>query len=136
LQSGPKHLLHAAIAVALLSLGCGNASANESFGSEFSHFVAGGVMAGAATAIADHYGVEQRGWVGFWTSVGLSFVSEGLQVAANGSSQAKGSALDFGSNMLGAALGAWVTDQYILSPVVARDASGHYTVGVAMRLPF
>lgn len=123
------------MAAAVLWLGCGNAIANDSLGSEFSHFVAGGVIAGTVTAIADHYGVEQRGWVGFWTSVGLSFISEGLQVAANGSSQAKGSALDFGSNLLGAALGAWVTDRYILQPVVTRDAAGHQFFGMVLKLP-
>jgi hypothetical protein len=123
----------AAVALALWS-GCG--WANDSFGSEFSHVVAGAAMASAVTVIADHYGAENRGWIGFWTTVSFSFVAEGLQVASNGSSQLRGSALDFGSNMLGAALGAWVTDRYLLAPVVARDADGHRVVGVAFQMSF
>jgi hypothetical protein len=126
----------AAVAALGMTLGCGPCEANDSFGSEFSHVVAGTAIASVATVVADHYGVEQRAWVGFWTSVGLGFVSEGIQVASNGSSQLRRAALDFGSNLLGAAFGAWVTDRYLLQPVVSKDVAGHYSIGLAMRLPF
>ena len=59
-----------------------------------------------------------------------------VQVIANGSSQLRGSSLDFASNLIGAALGAWVTDRYILAPVVVRDAAGHARVGVALKMDF
>ena len=117
-------------------LACGLCRANDSFNSEISHMAAGAAFASAATVIADHYGVEERGWVGFWTSVGIGFVSEGIQVIANGSSQVRGSALDFGSNLIGAAIGAWVTDKYVLRPVIAKDSPGHYTVGVVFGMAF
>lgn len=127
---------HAATAALALSLWSGSSHANESFGSEFSHLVAGAAIASAATVVADHYGVEQRAWVGFGTSVGISFVLEAVQIAANGSSQVGPSALDFGANLVGAAFGAWVTDRFVLQPVVSKDASGHVRAGVAMKLPF
>ncbi len=130
-----KHSIVALSAVVLTGWsGC--SWANESFGSEFSHFAAGAGIAAAGTAIADHYNVENRAWVGFGTSVAVSFVLEAVQIAANGSSQVGPSALDFTSNLLGAALGAWVTDRYLLMPVVSRDAQGHRVVGVAMRWSF
>ncbi|MCO5123311.1 MAG: hypothetical protein M9915_06175 [Rhizobacter sp.] len=114
------------------------ACANESTASEVSHLISGALIASAATALADHYDyrVEDRGWVGFWTSVGISFVSESVQVLTSGSSQVHGSALDFGYNLVGAAIGAYVTDRYILQPVVTRDAAGNRTVGVAMQMQF
>jgi uncharacterized protein YfiM (DUF2279 family) len=127
---------HAAAAALALALNAGVARANESFASEFSHFVAGGVVAGTVTAIADHYEVPDRAWVGFGVTVGISFVAEAVQVISVGSSQVGPSALDFFSNMAGAAIGAWVTDQYILQPVVTRDAAGHTTVGVVFRKSF
>lgn len=111
--------------------------ANDSVGSEVSHVFAGMAVAGGVTAAADYFGAgENRGWIGFGTSVGLSFIAETAQVISNGSSQIKGSSLDFASNLVGAAFGAWVTDKYILSPVVARDASGHQRIGIAMQMPF
>ncbi|MEO7851941.1 MAG: hypothetical protein ABIR94_06750 [Rubrivivax sp.] len=121
---------------AALFLACSLCRANDSFNSEFSHFAGGAITASAATAVADHYGVQQRAWVGFWTSTGISLVLEGVQVIANGSSQIKGAALDFGSNLIGAAIGAWVTDRYLLQPVIAKDSQGHYTVGVAFGMAF
>jgi hypothetical protein len=94
-------------------------------------------VASAATAIADHYGAEEnRGWIGFGTAVGLSFVAEAAQVVSNGSSQLKGSSLDFASALVGAAIGAWVTDRYLLAPVVARDGEGYRIVGIVMRMPY
>lgn len=120
----------------VLFLGCGAACANDSVGSEVSHVISGAVIASAATAVASHFEVENRGWVGFWTSVGISFVEEAVQVAANGSSQVRGSALDFGSNLVGAAFGAWVTDRYLLQPVVRHDTAGHTSVGVALHMKF
>lgn len=130
-------LLKALLAL-LLGSGIGAARANDSSGSEISHLVSGALVASAATALADHfdYRVEDRGWVGFWTSVGISFVSETVQVIQSGSSQVHGSALDFGFNLVGAALGAWVTDCCILQPVVTRDTLGHRTVGIAMQVQF
>jgi len=118
-------------------LACAGASANDSFGSEISHVFAGMAIASGATVIADHYGAgTNRGWIGFGTSVGLGFIAEALQVASNGSSQIRGSSLDFASNLVGAAIGAWVTDQYLLAPVVATDAAGHRHVGLALQLRF
>jgi hypothetical protein len=119
-----------------LGLGADACRANESFGSEFSHFLAGAAIAFGATAGADHYGVENRAWFGFGTSVGLSCVMEAVQIVANGSSQVGPSALDFGCNLVGAALGAWVTDRLILAPAVSTDSHGHRAMSLTLRMPF
>ena len=131
-----KHSI-VALTTVVLTLWSGHGWANESFNSEFSHFAAGVGIAAAATAIADHYGAgENRAWIGFGTSVAISAVLEGVQIAANGSSQVGPSALDFASNLLGAALGAWVTDRFVLMPVVSKDAEGRRVVGVTARWSF
>lgn len=120
-----------------VGLGVGPCHANDSFASEYSHALAGMAIAAGATVAADYFGAgENRGWIGFGTSVGISFVEEAAQVIANGSSQVSGSALDFASNLVGAAFGAWVTDKYILSPVVTKDAHGRQRVGVALKMSF
>ena len=119
-----------------LAMCCVAARANDSAGSELSHVVAGAAIASAGTVVADHFGIERRGWVGFSVSVGVSLVEEVPQVISNGRSQLHGSALDFGCNMIGAAIGAWVTDRYVLQPVVSHDASGHRVIGVALQKPF
>jgi hypothetical protein len=111
--------------------------ANESFGSEFSHVIGGMAIASAATLVADRCGAaENRGWAGFATSVAFSFVNEAVQVAANGSSQVRGSSIDFAANVVGAAFGAWVTDRYVLAPVVVHDAAGQRHLGVAFQMRY
>ena len=134
-DASPMHRLPILLILPLVMFGV-PARGNDSAGSELSHVVAGAGIASAATAAANHLDVEQRGWVGFWVSVGVSLVEEVPQVISNGSSQLRGSALDFGSNLIGAAFGAWVTDRYILQPVVSHDALGHRAIGVALQMPF
>lgn len=112
--------------------------ANDSAGSEISHVVSGGLIAGAVTKFADDRGWEDRRWVGFATSVGISLVMEGVQVLTSDDrgKQFRSSAMDFTANLIGAAVGAWVTDKYLLTPVVGRDAQGHRKVGVALNMAF
>lgn len=129
--------MHIALIGAGLAVAAGPCRANDSFASEISHVFAGMAIAAGATAAADYFGAgADRGWIGFGTSVGISFVEEAAQIIANGSSQVRGSSLDFASNLVGAAIGAWVTDKYILSPVVTKDAYGRQRIGVALQMSF
>jgi hypothetical protein len=133
--NGPRIVLAGmAMAGLVISADC---RANDSTASEISHVFAGMAIAGGATAAADYFGAGQnRGWIGFGVSVGVSFIEESAQVISNGSSQIRGSSLDFASNLVGAAIGAWVTDKYFLAPVVTKDATGHQRIGIAMRMSF
>jgi hypothetical protein len=124
-----------ALAFGALAFGIAPAWAYDGFTSEASHAVAGAAMAAAGTAIADHWGVEHRAWVGFGASSLLGLFSETLQVASNHQSSLRSAGLDVGSNMLGAAIGAWGTDRYLLKPAVTRDA-GHTTMGFALQGTF
>lgn len=113
------------------------AHANDSFGSEVSHVFGGMAIASAATLVADRCGAgENRGWAGFGAAVAFSFANEAVQVAANGSSQVRGSSLDFAANLAGAAFGAWVTDRYLLAPVVVNDGAGQRHLGVAFQMRY
>jgi hypothetical protein len=129
-------VLASALLAVVFGLCATSSRANESFGSEFSHFVTGAAIASGTTLVADHFEAENPAWIGFGVSVGFSFVLEAVQIAANGSSQVGASALDFGSNLLGAALGAWLTDRFILTPAVSTDTQGHRTLSLNMRMSF
>lgn len=107
---------------AMLSLLTASAGANDSFNSELSHFAGGAAMGAGFTAIADHYGYrEHRGWIGFGVSTGIGIAGELIERATG-----KGdfSALDAGANALGAAVGAYGTDRWLLAPVVLPEQ--HY----------
>lgn len=102
--------------------------ANDSFNSELSHFIGGAAMGAGFTAVADHYGYrEQRGWIGFGISTGIGVLGE------LASSNGEFSALDAGANALGAALGAYGTDRWLLAPVLLPER--HYA-GLMSRYRF
>ena len=117
----------AILATLLLS----NAQADNSFGSEFSHFVGGAVMAGGITAVVDSYYPEykaDRGMIGFGISSVAIAAEQTIEYALRGN--ARGQLLDIISHVAGSALGAWVTDKYILSPVVQNSASEGKYIGL------
>lgn len=111
--------------------------ANTSVSSEMSHFVGGAVMAGGITAVVDSYYPdykENRGMIGFWISSAAVIAEQGVEYALHG--DAKGQALDAISHMAGSALGAFVTDQYILSPVIKDSSTTGNYVGLTLQRSF
>jgi uncharacterized protein YfiM (DUF2279 family) len=125
-----------AVAMWMLSSVAGSCAAYDGFTSEFSHAVAGAAMAAAGTAIAHHWEVEHRGWVGFGVSSAIGLVAEAIQVASSTHPNMRSAWLDAGSNMLGAAFGAWVTDRYLVMPVVTKDSAGRSKVRIVVQAPF
>lgn len=93
--------------------------ATTSFNSEISHFGGGVVMAGAITAIASHYYPEDRARIGFYTSSAVFALSETVASIVDGN--AAGNLLDVAAHVAGSALGATITDQYLLTPVIRND---------------
>ncbi len=114
------------LGVLVLAIGAGfagQASANDHINSEAGHAVFGGVVAGAVTwGVSDRW-PEHRALVGFAASATLGLLGEAA--SKNGFS-----ALDAGSHALGAAIGALVTDQYLLAPVIKREAGHTSYIGV------
>lgn len=111
--------------------------ANDSFASESSHFVGGAVMAGGITAVVDHYYPEyrsERGMIGFEVSSVAIIAEQSLEYAMNG--DARGQLLDAVSHIAGSALGVYVTDQYLLSPVIQNSQSEGKYVGLALHHSF
>ncbi len=124
-MEGGMRTIHLYVVFGLLSA---SAQANDSFNSELSHFIGGAAMGAGFTAIADHYGYrEQRGWIGFGVSTGIGVVGE--LASRNG----EFSALDAGANALGAVIGAFATEHWILAPVVLPEQ--HYA-GLMTRYRF
>lgn len=110
---------------------------NDSFNSEISHVIGGTVIAGGITAAIDRYYPEyreDRGWIGFGlSSVGM-IAFESVTVALRG--DLSGQLLDVASHVTGSALGAFVTDQYLLSPVIQDSASEGKYIGLTLQHTF
>ena len=111
-------------------------SATESFNSEISHAAGGALLAGGITAIADYYPEykENRGMVGFGVSTAAGVIDFVIETAVDGN--AKGQLLDLASHTLGSAFGAWLTDEYILSPIVTESKTEGKYLGLAMNYSF
>lgn len=106
------------------------ARADNSFNSEASHVVGTALIAGAVTAVANEFSPENRFLIGFGTTVAGGILYE---VAVD----KRISLLDVGADILGAAIGAYVTDGYILRPVVQHDTGTNETkVGLFSRMRF
>lgn len=94
-------------------------------------------MAGGITAVVDRYYPEyrsDRGMIGFGVSSIAIVAEQGIELALHGN--ARGQLLDAASHIAGSALGAYVTDQYILSPVVQNSASEGKYIGLNLQHTF
>jgi glycerol uptake facilitator-like aquaporin len=107
-----------------------NAYATDSVESEAAHFVFGAVLAGGITAVVDNYFPEHRenrGWIGFGISSVGAVLESAYEYNING--HGRNQAIDALSHIAGSALGAYVTDEYILAPVIKNSASEGRYVG-------
>jgi len=103
--------------------------------SETSHAIGGALIAGGVTGlIADKYWPEHRVLIGFAVSSSVVLIGEGFQVVDG--ARVSSSLLDVGSHMIGAIIGAVITDRYFLAPVVERNPAGNARVGIMMRQIF
>jgi hypothetical protein len=89
------------------------------------------LLAGGITYLADEYSSvpEYRGWIGFGLSSALGVIGELL-------SGSNSSGLDMASHAVGSAIGAFVTDKWILQPVVKRENAVSSCYGVELNLGF
>lgn len=118
-------------------LGFNTVGANDSLNSEMSHVIGGAVMAGGITAVVDSYYPEykaDRGMIGFGISSAAIVVEQSIEFAFNGN--AKGQLLDIASHIAGSAFGAFVTDQYILAPVMKNSQGEGKYVGLTLQHSF
>lgn len=121
-------IFRALIASALMMT---NAEASDNFYSEASHFIGGAVMAGGVTTIVAQYYPEyqkDRGMIGFGVSSVFIVLDQGLEAALYGDT--KGQMLDAVSHIAGSALGAYITDEYFLSPIIIHSADQKRVAGL------
>ena len=78
-------------------------------------------MAGFVTKIIEDS--PNRVWIGVSSSATLSFLAESRQVFSK-DAKVSSSLLDFGSHAVGSMLGAWLTDRYLLTPILTPSYSG------------
>ncbi|MDD5405498.1 MAG: hypothetical protein PHE73_00995 [Sulfurovaceae bacterium] len=109
----------------LLLFNISNASSDINANSELSHFAGGIMTAGILTYGVDKFYPkysENRAEIGFWTSSIIIVVESAIEYAndGNGTNQA----IDAASHIIGSAIGAYVTNKYILTPVVRKTADG------------
>jgi hypothetical protein len=127
----------AAAAACAVGLMAGSTSwAYDGFSSESAHLVGCAVLAGAVTELASDLLPEQRALVGFGVGAGLSLLGEMVPLAAGKTAGVQSALLDMGCELLAAALGAVVTEEYLLKPVVAVRPSGQVTVGAVFNASF
>ena len=110
--------------------------ANNSVASEVSHVAGGALLAGGVTAIADQFPEYKpnRAMLGFGVSTVIGVIDFAVESVVNGDTS--GQLLDLASHTLGSALGAWVTDEYILSPVITNSKTEGKYAGLTMNYSF
>jgi hypothetical protein len=111
---------------------CGQASAYNGWTSELSHVAGATLVSGGITYWADKYSAykEQRAWIGFGVS-SLFFTAAELYDGNTYDNR-----LDIASDIVGSAIGAFVTDKWILKPVVKRESAGSAYIGLETRFTF
>lgn len=98
----------------------GPSHAYDGASSELSHVGTGALLAGVVTR---HFQAsEQRAWMGFAVSTAAIVLAEYPNYAKPG--RLHGAQLDVASHVVGAALGAWLTDRYVLTPFVSPGHVG------------
>lgn len=107
-------------AIALALALAGQVQANDGFSSEGSHAAGGALLAGLITRTFDES--EHRALIGFGISTALVVVVEGSQLGTG--ARRRSQLLDISYHTFGSAVGSWVTDRFILSPVVAPGSVG------------
>jgi hypothetical protein len=90
--------------------------ASDGLSSELSHAAGGALLSGAITRFFETS--EHRAWIGFAASASGILLAERPGLTSSDPSKVKSSRLDVTYHIVGAALGAWVTDRYILLPIV------------------
>lgn len=110
--------------------------ATETLSSEGSHFLGAAVLGAGATAVVDQFDEyrQDRKVIGFGISAVYGLVDQTIQYIEYGN--AGGQLLDLGAHLLGSAVGVWLTDKYILEPVVTESKSEGKYVGLAMNYSF
>lgn len=112
-------------------------NASDGFNSEASHFAGGAVIAGGVTAIVDNYYPEyksDREMIGFGVSSIYIIAEQSIEYAVNGN--AKSQLMDAAAHILGSALGAYITDKYILLPVIKDSSTDGKYVGLNVQHRF
>jgi hypothetical protein len=111
--------------------------ASNGFNSEASHFVGGAAIAGGTTAIVDSYYPEYRDnrrMIGFGVSSVYIIIEQSFEYAENGKASAQ--LLDTAFHIAGSALGSFITDKYILLPIIKDSEKEGRTVGLAVQHNF
>ncbi|MFT6927426.1 MAG: hypothetical protein ACJAZP_003060 [Psychromonas sp.] len=97
------------------------AQGNSSFNSEIGHFAGGAVSAGITVVIVDRYVPEQNSaWVEFAINSAVYSLIEYRQYQLGDNSASDAGCL---ITYVGAAIGAYSTGKYIVSPTVALEAN-------------
>jgi hypothetical protein len=128
---GLKNLIKTAVMALGLLLSV-QASAYNGFSSEGAHFAGAAVTAGTATYLFDAHTAyhDQRAWLGCGASALFFTASELID------GNTYGNRLDIAADLLGAAVGAFGTDKWLLQPVVAKQLDNSMYLGMESQLKF
>lgn len=110
-----------------------NVYAATGFNSEAAHFAFGASLAGGISAAVDSYYPEHRehrAMIGFGISSVGAVLESAYEYSANGNG--RNQAIDALSHIAGSALGAYVTDKFILAPVIQNSATDGRYIGLSL----
>ncbi len=103
--------------------------------SEISHTIGGALLAGTISWASDRYLPEyDRAWMGFGVSCVIGIASQYYEYN-QGSNTADEAAVDAVTHVLGSAIGAYVSDRYLLRPVLKKVVARHYYMGIELDIP-
>ncbi|MCG9695555.1 hypothetical protein [Shewanella sp. Isolate11] len=123
------------LSLVLLSGLCSPVMADNGVYSETSHAIGGALIAGTVTWGTDKFFPEQdRFWMGFGVSSAFGVLIQYHEYDKS-TNTAEEALLDAGAHVIGAAIGAYLTDSYILTPVVKPEVGGSY-VGLDVNFRF
>ncbi|KFZ38013.1 hypothetical protein HR45_05740 [Shewanella mangrovi] len=112
------------------------ANGNNSVNSELGHFSGGLLTSGMVTAISSYYWPQQnRVASGFWLPTSISTLEE-FREFSTGDNTAGQALLDASCFALGAWLGSYGTDRYLLAPAVHPDGDHGRYVGLQFNMRF
>jgi hypothetical protein len=102
---------------------------------ESAHVLGGAIIAGATTAVADKFWPEHRALIGFSVSFAVGIIGESFDRFKH-DEQYPHIFEDIVFNTAGAAIGALITDKFILSPVIVREKAENPYYGLALWYSF
>ncbi len=132
----PRSALLTALLLHVLFSAQANAKGSSSLNSELSHVAGGGAFTVGISLLTEKYWPEQNStWVGFTVSSAFGILSQYYEYD-HGTNTASEAALDALSHVVGSAIGAYISEEYLITPEISPEPDGGTSLGIALHFDF